>query len=54
MGVFDRISGLVISKPENFDSEGADFGLDDLILEILGKRPYPIVSGFDCRQLGPK
>jgi muramoyltetrapeptide carboxypeptidase len=53
IGVFDNISGLIISKPERFDNEGADFGLEDLILEILGKRAYPIITQFDCGHTYP-
>lgn len=53
MGVFDCIAGLIIGKPENLILEGAPFGLDDLILEIVGKRSYPIISGFDCSHTIP-
>jgi muramoyltetrapeptide carboxypeptidase len=53
MGVFDRIAGLIIGKPENLQLEGAPFGLDDLILEVVGKRNYPIISNFDCSHTIP-
>ncbi len=48
MGVFEQISGLIVSKPEFFKQQGAPFGYDDLLLEVVGKRSYPIVSNFDC------
>lgn len=53
MGVFDEISGLIISKPEIYNNEGAPFSYDDLIREIIGKRDYPIISNFDCGHIVP-
>jgi muramoyltetrapeptide carboxypeptidase LdcA involved in peptidoglycan recycling len=53
MGVFEKISGLIIGKPESPKNEGAAFGLNELILEITGKRNYPIVSEFDCSHCVP-
>lgn len=53
MGVFDKISGLVIGKPETPNNEGAPFGLDDLLIEIIGQRNYPIISEFDCSHTIP-
>jgi muramoyltetrapeptide carboxypeptidase len=48
MGVFDKIDGLIMGKPEKLKLEGAPFGLDELLMEIIGPRNYPIISGFDC------
>jgi muramoyltetrapeptide carboxypeptidase len=53
MGVFDVIKGLIIGKPEHFNLEGAPFGHDDLILETVGHRDYPIITGFDCSHTVP-
>jgi muramoyltetrapeptide carboxypeptidase len=53
MGVFDKIDGLIIGKPENLKLEGAPFGLDELLMEIVGPRKYPIISGFDCSHTIP-
>lgn len=53
MGVFDRITGLIVGKPEVYRSEGAPFSYDDLILEVVGPREYPIVSEFDCSHTCP-
>ena len=53
MGVFDKISGLIIGKFEIPDSEGAAFTMNDLILEIVGDRTYPIVSEFDLSHTCP-
>ena len=52
-GVFEEIAGLIIGKPEVFDQQGAPFGYDELFYEIVGQRPYPIVSNFDCSHTLP-
>ena len=53
MGVFDVLKGLIIGKPERSDSQGANFTLDDLLLEVVGNKTYPIVSEFDCSHTVP-
>jgi muramoyltetrapeptide carboxypeptidase len=53
MGVFDAIAGLVIGKPEVLDRQGAPFTHDELMIEIIGKRNYPIISNFDCSHTVP-
>ena len=52
-GVFDEIAGLIIGKPEVYDQQGSHFGYDDLILETIGSRSYPIISNFDCCHFVP-
>lgn len=52
-GAFEEIQGLLIGKPENYNQEGALFNYDDLFKEIIGPRPYPIVSNFDCSHTLP-
>ncbi len=53
MGVFDKISGLIMGKAESPNYEGASFDLNDLLMEIVGDRSYPIVSEFDCSHTIP-
>lgn len=53
MGVFDQISALIVSKPEFYDKEGAPFGYDHLVMEVVGDRDYPIESNFDCGHTVP-
>ena len=53
VGGFDQIAGLIVGKPEDFDQEKAPFGYDGLIKEVVGPRPYPIVSNFDCSHTNP-
>jgi muramoyltetrapeptide carboxypeptidase LdcA involved in peptidoglycan recycling len=52
MGVFDQIGGLVISKPFVFNND-AEFSFEHLIMEIVGKRKYPILTNFDCGHTFP-
>lgn len=53
MGVFEEVTGLIIGKPEKFNAQGAPFGYDDLIEEVVGRREYPIISNFDCSHTHP-
>ena len=53
MGVFDRIAGLVLGKPELPDAEGAPFSEEMLLAEVVGPRAYPIITGFDCGHTNP-
>ena len=53
MGVFDRIAGLLIGKPEKYDQQNAPFDYDALVMEIVGPRNYPIVSNVDCGHTHP-
>lgn len=53
IGVFDKISGLIMGNPEMPNNEGADFTLDQLLLEIIGERNYPVISNFDCSHTIP-
>lgn len=53
IGVFDKISGLIMGKAEMPNDEGAPFGLDELLMEIVGQRSYPIISEFDCSHTIP-
>jgi len=53
LGGFDKISGLIMSKPETYSNGGAPFELDDLLMEIVGERDYPIITEFDCSHTVP-
>ncbi len=54
IGVFEYISGLIISKPEKADRCGANFTLEELILEFIGKDlNIPVISNFDCGHTFP-
>jgi muramoyltetrapeptide carboxypeptidase LdcA involved in peptidoglycan recycling len=53
MGVFDDIAGLIVSKPETPDAQGAPFGADDLLREVLGDVRYPVVVDADMGHTHP-
>lgn len=53
MGVLDDLAGLIVGKPEFLDTEGAPFTHNDLIREVVGPRPYPIITEFDCGHTVP-
>jgi muramoyltetrapeptide carboxypeptidase LdcA involved in peptidoglycan recycling len=52
-GVFDRIGGLVVGKPELLDREGAPFDLDELLLEVTAGYDFPILAGVDLGHTAP-
>lgn len=51
--VFDEISGLVVSKPENYDQSNSQFDGKALYKEILADKKYPIIWNFDCGHTHP-
>lgn len=53
MEVFEQIKGLILGKPGEVDNEGAPFTHEQLILEIIGERDYPIITNFDCGHTFP-
>lgn len=53
LGVFDQISGLIFGRIEFFQKLERDLSYYDLIAEIVGKRPYPIIAEFDCSHTVP-
>ncbi|KAB8030951.1 S66 family peptidase [Fluviispira multicolorata] len=53
MGVFENIKGLIVSKPEFLNNKGADFSYEELIMEVVGKRKYPIIYNYDCGHTHP-
>ena len=52
-GVFDKISGLIMGKHEQFDDLNAPFTLEDLLLEVIGERDIPILTNVDIGHTFP-
>lgn len=52
-GAFNDIEGIVLSKPEVYDCEGAPFSDVDLLVEILDDPEIPVISSFDCGHTHP-
>lgn len=53
LGVFDRIAGLIVGRPHDFEDEGAPFSREDLLREVLDGRQLPVVMDFDCSHTHP-
>jgi len=54
MGVFDRIAGLIIGKPEFPDRQGAPFDEAHVLLEVVADDDrFPIIHRFDCSHTHP-
>jgi len=54
LGVFQRIAGLLIGKPELYSGGGAPFGYTDLVREIVAQRVgVPLVMDVDCGHTNP-
>jgi muramoyltetrapeptide carboxypeptidase LdcA involved in peptidoglycan recycling len=52
-GVFDKISGLIVGKHEQFDDLQAPFTLDELLVEVIGDRNIPILTNVDIGHTFP-
>ena len=46
-GAFDEIAALIVSKPEFPDAKGSTMSYDDLVREVVGMRPWPLITNFD-------
>lgn len=53
MGTFDSLAGLIFGRPEVYSQDGSSNNLRDLIVEVIGKRNYPIIYDFDCGHTVP-
>jgi muramoyltetrapeptide carboxypeptidase LdcA involved in peptidoglycan recycling len=53
-GVFDKIAGLVVGKPEALDLEGAPFALHNLLMEATDGFSFPILADVDFGHTAPK
>ncbi|QTN00685.1 LD-carboxypeptidase [Sediminibacillus dalangtanensis] len=52
-GIFDKISGLIVGKHEQFNDLSAPFTLDELLLEVIGDRDIPILTNVDVGHTFP-
>ena len=53
IGVFDKLAGLVVGKPECPDPEGAPFDADELLREVIGAVGYPVLVDVDVGHTHP-
>lgn len=52
-GVFDRIGGLILGKHELFNDEGSGRKPCEILMEVIGAVPYPILAEYDCAHTHP-
>lgn len=52
-GVFDKINGLIVGKHEHFKNLDAPFTFEDLLLEVVGKKDFPILTNVDIGHTFP-
>lgn len=52
-GIFDKVSGIILGKHEQFDDLGTGKKPLDLLLEQLDGRKIPILADFDCCHTHP-
>ncbi|MFD0770510.1 S66 peptidase family protein [Bacillus sp. CGMCC 1.60114] len=47
-GTFDKVSGVILGKHEQFDDQGTGLTPYDILLEVIGDLDIPILANFDC------
>ena len=47
-GVFDKISGIILGKHEQFDDCGTNRKPFEILLEVLQNQRIPFLADFDC------
>ncbi|KEK24140.1 S66 family peptidase [Bacillus gaemokensis] len=52
-GVFDKISGIILGKHEQFDDCGTNRKPYEILLEVLQERNIPFLADFDCCHTHP-
>ncbi len=52
-GIFDKVSGIILGKHENFDDWGCGRKPYEILLEVLGDRKLPFIAEFDCCDTHP-
>ena len=48
MGVFDKVSAIILGKHELYDSNGTKRKPFEILLEVLNDKQLPILYDFDC------
>ena len=52
-GVFDKISGIILGKHEQFDDCGTNRKPFEILLEVLQNQRIPFLADFDCCHTHP-
>ncbi len=51
--VFDKISGLILGKHEQFNDRGSNRKPYEIMMEVIGRQNYPILAEYDCAHTHP-
>ncbi|MEF9952878.1 MAG: LD-carboxypeptidase [Clostridium sp.] len=52
-GIFNKISGLILGKHEQFDNLGTGLAPYEILKEVIGEVTFPILAEFDCCHTHP-
>lgn len=52
-GVFDKVSGIILGKHEQFDDCGTNRKPYEILLEVLQNQRIPLLADFDCCHTHP-
>ncbi len=52
-GILDKVGGIILGKHEKFDDSGTGRRPYEILLEVLGNNPIPILADFDCCHTHP-
>ncbi|PRD13665.1 S66 family peptidase [Pantoea coffeiphila] len=52
-GILDKVSAIILGKHELFDSSNTGRQPAEVLLEVLGNKPLPLIDGFDCCHTHP-
>lgn len=52
-GVFEKIGGIILGKHEKFDDSGTGKRPYEILMEVIGDTPIPILADFDCCHTHP-
>ena len=52
-GVFDKVSGIILGKHEQFDDCGTNRKPYEILLEVLQNQKLPFLADFDCCHTHP-
>lgn len=52
-GVFDKVSGIILGKHEQFDACGTNRKPYEILLEVLQNQKLPFLADFDCCHTHP-
>lgn len=52
-GIFEKVSGIILGKHEQFNDNGTGRKPYEILLEVLGNNKIPFIADFDCCHTHP-